>query len=166
MTELRITPTFMFGSRRSAKLIERNLYVYKHGWLVIFSGFFEPLFYLLGIGFGIGALRARIARRLGMEVREVEVELPFSAGRLVEIRAERTADGLVTAIPGQAARDLLIWAHRVTPEGSSIGLDGQVQLDDPPVALRLDGDGRAVAALVPGDAPVRIRIQDRELSAT
>ena len=36
-------------------------------------------------GFGLGALRARIARRLGMEVREVEVDLPFSAGRLVAI---------------------------------------------------------------------------------
>ena len=36
-------------------------------------------------GFGIGALRARIARRLGMEVREVEVDLPFSEGRLVAI---------------------------------------------------------------------------------
>jgi GTP-binding protein HflX len=36
-------------------------------------------------GFGIGALRARIARRLGMEVREVEVELPLTAGRLVAI---------------------------------------------------------------------------------
>ena len=56
MTALRITPMFLFGSRRSVKLIERNLYVYKHGWLVIFSGFFEPLFYLLGIGFGLGAL--------------------------------------------------------------------------------------------------------------
>src|SRR4051794_3674418 len=36
-------------------------------------------------GFGIGALRARIARRLGMEVVEVEVELPLSAGRHVAI---------------------------------------------------------------------------------
>jgi GTPase len=36
-------------------------------------------------GFGIGALRARIARRLGMEVVEVEVELPLTAGRLVAI---------------------------------------------------------------------------------
>jgi lipooligosaccharide transport system permease protein len=53
---LRVTPVFAFGSRRSARLIERNLYVYKHGWLVILSGFFEPLFYLLGIGFGLGAL--------------------------------------------------------------------------------------------------------------
>jgi GTPase len=36
-------------------------------------------------GFGLGALRARIARRLGQAVREVEVELPFSAGRLVAL---------------------------------------------------------------------------------
>jgi lipooligosaccharide transport system permease protein len=45
-----------FGSRRSARLIERNLYVYRHGWLVIVSGFVEPLFYLLGIAFGLGSL--------------------------------------------------------------------------------------------------------------
>jgi lipooligosaccharide transport system permease protein len=56
MTALRIAPSFGIGSRRSARLIERNLYVYKHGWMVLLSGFFEPLFYLLGIGFGLGAL--------------------------------------------------------------------------------------------------------------
>jgi lipooligosaccharide transport system permease protein len=56
MTALRLTPAFAFGSRRSLRLIERNLYVYKHGWMVLLSGFFEPLFYLLGIGFGLGAL--------------------------------------------------------------------------------------------------------------
>ena len=56
MTALRIAPAFTMGSRRSARLIERNLYVYKHGWLVLLSGFFEPLFYLLSIGFGLGAL--------------------------------------------------------------------------------------------------------------
>jgi lipooligosaccharide transport system permease protein len=56
MTTLRLTPTLLIGSRRSLRLIERNLYVYKHGWLIIVSGFFEPLFYLLSIGFGLGAL--------------------------------------------------------------------------------------------------------------
>ena len=53
---LRVLPAFAFGSRRSLRLIERNLYVYRHGWMVLLSGFFEPLFYLLGIGFGLGAL--------------------------------------------------------------------------------------------------------------
>ena len=56
MTALRVVPAFAIGSRRSLRLIERNLYVYKHGWMVLLSGFFEPLFYLLGIGFGLGAL--------------------------------------------------------------------------------------------------------------
>jgi lipooligosaccharide transport system permease protein len=54
---LRISPApYGFGSRRAARLIERNLYVYKHGWLIIVSGAVEPLFYLLGIGFGLGSL--------------------------------------------------------------------------------------------------------------
>ena len=36
-----------FG-RRASRLIERNLLVYRRGWIIIFSGFFEPFFYLLG----------------------------------------------------------------------------------------------------------------------
>ncbi len=44
------------GSRRSMLLIERNVYVYRRGWMVILSGFFEPLFYLLAIGVGIGGM--------------------------------------------------------------------------------------------------------------
>ena len=30
--------------------------VYRHSFMVIFSGFFEPLFYLFSMGFGVGAL--------------------------------------------------------------------------------------------------------------
>ena len=56
MTAFPLTTGLLIGSRRSMRLIERNLLVYKHGWLVILSGFFEPLFYLLSIGFGLGAL--------------------------------------------------------------------------------------------------------------
>jgi len=56
MTALRITPLASIGGQRWLRMIERNLLVYKHGWLVLFSGFFEPLFYLLSIGFGLGKL--------------------------------------------------------------------------------------------------------------
>jgi lipooligosaccharide transport system permease protein len=42
--------------RRSSRMVQRNLLVYKHIWMVIFSGFFEPLFYLLSIGIGVGAM--------------------------------------------------------------------------------------------------------------
>ncbi len=51
-----LTGLLTLGSRRSRHLVERNLYVYRRTWIVILSGFFEPLFYLGSIGFGLGAL--------------------------------------------------------------------------------------------------------------
>jgi lipooligosaccharide transport system permease protein len=51
----RVLPTGM-GGRRALLLIERNLLIYRSGWLLILSGFFEPLFYLLAIGIGIGGM--------------------------------------------------------------------------------------------------------------
>jgi lipooligosaccharide transport system permease protein len=44
------------GGRGSAHLIERHARVYRHDWSVLISGFFEPLFYLLSIGVGLGKL--------------------------------------------------------------------------------------------------------------
>jgi lipooligosaccharide transport system permease protein len=41
---------------RAWYLIERNLFVYRRTWTIIVSGFFEPLFYLGGIGYGLGRL--------------------------------------------------------------------------------------------------------------
>ncbi|HET9756443.1 MAG TPA: ABC transporter permease [Candidatus Limnocylindrales bacterium] len=68
MTALPLTSALLIGSRRSLRLVERNLYVYKHGWLVLLSGFFEPLFYLLSIGFGLGALIGTIPGPGGIEI--------------------------------------------------------------------------------------------------
>lgn len=65
---LRVAPPLMFGSRRALRLIERNLYVYRHGWIVIVSGFFEPLFYLLSIGFGLGQLVGNVPGPGGREI--------------------------------------------------------------------------------------------------
>ena len=53
---------------RSGRLVERNLLVYRRGWLIIFSGFFEPLFYLLGIGFGLGGLVGPVSTDQGLTV--------------------------------------------------------------------------------------------------
>jgi lipooligosaccharide transport system permease protein len=50
-----------FGSRHSVHIIERNRFVFRRGWMVIFTGFFEPLFFLLGIGFGLGSLVGNVA---------------------------------------------------------------------------------------------------------
>jgi len=57
----RVLPSVFLGGRRSTLLIERNLLVYRHIWSVILSGFFEPVFYLLSIGVGIGELVGDVA---------------------------------------------------------------------------------------------------------
>ena len=67
MTALPLTG-LMIGSRRSLRLVERNVLVYRHSWLVLLSGFFEPLFYLLGIGFGLGALIGAVPGPGGREI--------------------------------------------------------------------------------------------------
>jgi len=41
-----------FGSRRAVHVFERNFTVYRSQWIMLLSGFFEPLFYLLSIGIG------------------------------------------------------------------------------------------------------------------
>ena len=51
-----VTRVLPFGSRHSVHILERNRFIFRRGWMVIFSGFFEPVFFLLGIGFGLGSL--------------------------------------------------------------------------------------------------------------
>ncbi len=53
---------------RSIHAIERNVLAYRHNWVVLFSGFFEPVLYLLGIGFGIGSLVRTISLGAGHSV--------------------------------------------------------------------------------------------------
>jgi lipooligosaccharide transport system permease protein len=53
----RIAPPFpQISSRRASRLVERNVMSYRRNWMMLFSGFFEPVFYLFGIGYGIGSL--------------------------------------------------------------------------------------------------------------
>jgi lipooligosaccharide transport system permease protein len=60
---LRIVPSAVvrrpwraFGGKGSLHLVERHARVYRHLWLMLFSGIAEPLFYLLSIGVGLGHL--------------------------------------------------------------------------------------------------------------
>jgi lipooligosaccharide transport system permease protein len=57
---VRTTPLPLAGSK-SWRLVERNLVVYRRIWPLIVSGFFEPVFYLLSLGVGIGALVGTVA---------------------------------------------------------------------------------------------------------
>ena len=52
----RFFPTRPLGRSRAHKVLERDVLVYRRNWTIIVSGFFEPVFYLLGIGFGLGTL--------------------------------------------------------------------------------------------------------------
>ena len=51
-----MTPSRLVGSGRARYLVERNVYVYKNEWLVLVSGFLEPVFYLFSIGIGVSKL--------------------------------------------------------------------------------------------------------------
>ena len=52
---LRIVPP-VFAVRRPQRMIERHVVAYRRQWLIIVSGFFEPLFYLLSMRAGLGDL--------------------------------------------------------------------------------------------------------------
>jgi lipooligosaccharide transport system permease protein len=52
----RVLPPIRRPGSRAIRLIERNLTLYRRIWIVLFSGFFEPVFYLFSIGFGVGSM--------------------------------------------------------------------------------------------------------------
>jgi lipooligosaccharide transport system permease protein len=61
-------PEVLGTLRRARRVFQRNLMVYRHSWIVIVSGFFEPLFYLLGIGYGLGYFVESVAVAPGFEI--------------------------------------------------------------------------------------------------
>ncbi|PRY36219.1 ABC transporter permease [Umezawaea tangerina] len=52
---LRIVPPGLYAGRARV-LVERSFLVYRRAWLSFVSGFFEPLFFLLSLGYGFGRL--------------------------------------------------------------------------------------------------------------
>jgi lipooligosaccharide transport system permease protein len=57
----RIVPGLPGGGRLAWRLVRRNLVTGRRQWLLIISGLFEPVFYLLGLGIGVGALVGDLA---------------------------------------------------------------------------------------------------------
>ena len=53
---LRVFPLYPLSARRAGYLVQRNYLVARRTWILFVSGFFEPFFYLLSIGVGIGGL--------------------------------------------------------------------------------------------------------------
>jgi lipooligosaccharide transport system permease protein len=54
---LRIVPPQVLAARRPQRMLERQWIINRRGgWMIVLSGFFEPLFYLLSIRTGFGSL--------------------------------------------------------------------------------------------------------------
>ena len=54
---LRIIPPQLLHARRPQRMLERQWIINRRGgWMIVLSGFFEPLFYLLSIRVGFGGL--------------------------------------------------------------------------------------------------------------
>jgi len=64
----RLFPTRPLGRWRAHKVLERDVLVYRRNWTIIVSGFFEPVFYLLGIGFGLGSLIGTVTGPDGTQI--------------------------------------------------------------------------------------------------
>jgi lipooligosaccharide transport system permease protein len=56
------------GGPGGARLLERNIRVYRHVWLLFISGIGEPLFYLLSLGVGLGPLVGHVTGPGGASV--------------------------------------------------------------------------------------------------
>ena len=60
----RIIPLHLYAGRTTV-LLERSMRVYRQSWLVVLSGFFEPVFYLLAMGQGLGSLVGPVVTAAG-----------------------------------------------------------------------------------------------------
>jgi lipooligosaccharide transport system permease protein len=56
------------GAGLARTLVERNARAFRHVWVVLVSGFFEPIFYLFSLGVGLGALIGSVATDDGRTV--------------------------------------------------------------------------------------------------
>ena len=123
---LPLSGLFTLGSRRARFLVERNIYVYRHTWIVLLSGFFEPLFYLGSIGFGLGALVGTVNGPGGQPISYHLFVAPALLGSAAmngaiaegtfnfffKLRYNKTFDSILSTplSPGDIAVGELVWA--------------------------------------------------------
>jgi lipooligosaccharide transport system permease protein len=53
---------------RPMSLVERNMRAYRRAWLLLLSGFVEPVMYLFGLGIGLGSLVGDVTTDTGRVV--------------------------------------------------------------------------------------------------
>ena len=64
----RLTPIGKVTPFRAQRIWEKNYLAYRRLWKVVFSGFFEPVFYLFAVGIGVGALAGDVTLPGGQAV--------------------------------------------------------------------------------------------------
>lgn len=60
----------------AGKVFERNVYTYRRQWTAFLTGFFEPVFYLLSLGLGLGALVGSVRTDSGASVSYAQFVAP------------------------------------------------------------------------------------------
>ena len=73
---LRVVPLHPLSPRRAGHLVHRNFLVARRTWLLFVSGLFEPFFYLLSIGVGIGGLVGDVGTDSGTALSYAEFVAP------------------------------------------------------------------------------------------
>lgn len=66
-TSLRLLPPGLYAGRGHV-VLERAFRVYRRSWMIIFSGFFEPLFYLFALGTGLHKLVGTVVGPAGQPI--------------------------------------------------------------------------------------------------
>ncbi len=59
---------FPAGAGMARILVERNVMAFRRGWVLLVSGFAEPVFYLFSLGVGLGALVQQVTMDSGAQV--------------------------------------------------------------------------------------------------
>lgn len=67
-TPPRIEPLGRITPFRAHRIWEKNYLAYRRLWKVIFTGFFEPVFYLFAVGVGVGAMVGEVTGPGGIPV--------------------------------------------------------------------------------------------------
>jgi len=97
--------TAAFAGSRGRLLFERNLMVYRRSWMVIFSGVFEPLFYLFSMGIGLGHFVGKV---------------PLPGGRLVDYASFVAPALLASAAMNGAVYDAVL-STPIEPADVAVG---------------------------------------------
>jgi hypothetical protein len=94
------------------------------------------------------------------EYREDEPSVQAAGGA---IPAFDRLNRVVAQLPANSARELKVWAHRVSPEGRSESLPAAVEVGCAGETVQADlrlADGQALFPLGPGDCQVEIRLEE------